>query len=100
MDIQTDAQILKVSEELGLIFGFAIICKVDGADFYDSDNEHIEEQAMLEAATDFAKSRRVACDMHARDGSGQPVPDGGVVHTFPLTEEIAKALDIELKKEA
>ena len=97
---QTKATILKVDESLGLIFGFAMICKVrdengEFQDFYDSDDEHFPEQGMLEASTDFAKSKRVACDMHARDGQGQPVQDGGVIHHFPLTSEIAKALGID-----
>jgi hypothetical protein len=95
-EFRTDATILKVSTELGLIFGWAMICKVadENGDFYDSDGEHFEEQAMLEAVTDFAKSKRVACDMHARDGNKQPIQDGAVIHHFPLTSEIAKALGI------
>jgi hypothetical protein len=96
-NFQTESTILKVSTELGLIFGFAAICKVDGEDFVDSDNEHYPEEAMLADTTEFAKSRRVACTMHARDAAGQPVEDGGVVHTFPLTTEIAKALDIQTR---
>lgn len=93
---QTDATILKVSTEMGLIFGWAMICKVadENGDFYDSDGDHFEEQAMLEAVTEFAKSERVACDMHARDGNSQPVQDGVIIHHFPLTSEIAKALGI------
>lgn len=94
-DFTTDATILKVDESLGLIFGFSMICKVDGEDFYDSDDEHFTEEAMLKATTDFAKSDRVACVMHERDGEGEPVPDGVAVHSFPLTTEIAKALDIQ-----
>ncbi len=93
---QADAQILKVSEELGLIFGFAMICKIDGEDYYDTDGDHFTERGMLEASTEFAKVR-VACTMHARDGAGQPVQDGGVIHQFPLTTEIAKALEIETR---
>lgn len=96
--ITKDAQILKVDAELGLIFGFACICKVDGEDFWDSDNEHYPEDAMLRDSTEFAKSSRVACTMHARDADGEPVQDGGVIHTFPLTTEIAKALEIETRR--
>ncbi len=100
---RADAQILKVSTELGLIFGFAMICKVrdengDFVDFFDGDepNDHFTEDGMLEASTDFAVTKRVACDMHARDPeTGQPVQDGGVIHHFPLTSEIAKALGID-----
>lgn len=94
---QANAQILKVSTELGLIFGFAMICKIDGEDYYDTDGDHFTENGMLFASTDFAKSERVACTMHARDGNGQPVQDGGVIHQFPLTTEIAKALDIQTR---
>ena len=97
-NFQTETTILKVSESHGLIFGFAAICKVDGEDFYDSDNEHYPEDAMLADTTEFAKSRRVACTMHARDSGGAPVQDGGVVHTVPLTTEIAKALDIQTSR--
>lgn len=95
MQFKTDPGFMKVSEELGLIFGFAVVCKVDGEPFFDSQGDHIPEDAMLEAASDFMKSRRVACDMHQRDESGAVVQDGGVIHSFPLTEEIAKSLGIE-----
>lgn len=98
-EFRTDAQILKVNAELGLIFGFAMICKVrDEHDnlvpFNDTDDDQFDEQGMLEASTEFAMTKRVACDMHARDEAGQPVQDGGVIHHFPLTSEIAKALGI------
>jgi len=97
-NFQTDSTILKVSTELGLIFGFAAICKVDGEQFVDSDNEYYTEESMLADTTEFAKSQRVACTMHARDEQGRPVQDGGVIHTFPLTTEIAKALDIQTRR--
>lgn len=96
-EFTTETTILKVDSNLGLIFGFAVICKIDGEDFYDSDGDHFTEQGMLEASTDFAKSERVACTMHARDPNGRPVRDGGVIHQFPLTTEIAKALDIQTR---
>jgi hypothetical protein len=97
---QAKTEILKVDSDLGLIIGFAMICKVrqaDGsfADYYDTDGDHFTERGMLEASTEFAKGGRVACDMHARDDNGQPIQDGCVVHTFPLTEDIAKALGID-----
>lgn len=98
-EFRTDAQILKVSTELGLIFGFAMICKVrddqgNFVPFNDTDNDQFDEVGMLEASTEFAMTKRVACDMHARDKDDKPVQDGGVIHHFPLTEEIAKALGI------
>lgn len=97
-------QKLEVSEELGLVFGFAIVCKIDGEDYYDLNvdvdedegtfervPEHITEDAMLNASTDFAKSARPGNEMH--DG-----PETGTyVHTFPLTTDIAEKLGITTK---
>ena len=94
-EFKTEATFLKVDEGLGLIFGFAIVCTENGEEYTDLHGDFIPEDAMLEAATDFMKSRRVACTMHERDASGGIVQDGGVVHSFPLTADIAKALEIE-----
>lgn len=98
------SDILKVDEEHGLVFGFAIVCKLDGEDYYDLNidragkhagkriPEHITEDAMFKGAADFAETARVGNEMH--DG-----PDTGTyVFLFPLTTEIAKALDIETKR--
>ena len=92
------AEVVKVDDELGLVFGFAIVSKVDGEPYFDSQGDHIPEDAMLEAATDFMLSSRMSGDMHNRDESGAPVQDGDVVFAFPLTEEVAKAMGIETQK--
>lgn len=94
---QGESTIIKVNPRLGLIFGFAGICTVDGSPFYDADNEHWPDESMLVDSTEFAKNCRVACDMHSRDGDDEPVPSGAVVHTFPLTREIAESLEITTK---
>lgn len=84
--------VVKVDEGLGLVFGFAIICKRDGKDYFDVQDDHIPEAAMLEAATDFMLHSRVSKDMHVGGA------DGTVVFAFPLTSDIAKALEIESKQ--
>jgi len=88
-------EFVKVDDELGLVFGFAIVCQKNGEDYYDLHNDHIPEDAMLKASTDFMLNSRMAGDMHARDASGQPVQDGSVVFAFPLTSEVAKSLNIQ-----
>ena len=85
------AQVAKVDDELGLVFGWAIVCKVDGEDFLDSQNDHIPEESMLKAAVDFMENSRVAKEMH----DGEQV--GEFVFAFPLTEETAAAMDITTK---
>lgn len=94
--IEKSTQFLKVTaDDQGLIIGYGMICKEHGEDFYDSDNQCFDEHGMLEATTDFAKSGRGMAYMHARDADGNPIQVGEAIHSFPLTSEIAKALEIE-----
>lgn len=83
--------ILKVDESLGLVFGFALICKEDGEDHFDLQGDHIPEQVMLEGAFDFAKNSRVAKEMH----EGEQI--GDITFMFPLTSDIADSLGIVSK---
>lgn len=103
--------VLSVDEEHGLVFGYAIVSKIRtdaGAfeDYYDLNvdaegihkgervPEHITENAMFKAAVDAAESgmQMPGNDMHAG-------PDvGSYYFMFPVTEEIAKALDWQVKK--
>lgn len=86
---RTSAAIKKVDLDLGLVFGFAIICKVDGEPYYDLHNHHISEIEMTKAAVGFMEESRAAWDMHAE-------PEGGsVVFAMPLTPDIAKAFGLD-----
>lgn len=82
----------KVDDSLGLVFGFAIVCKVDGEDYYDVQGDNIPEDAMLAASCEFMQGARVAKEMHAGEAKGT------VVFAFPLTTDIAKALGIMTPK--
>jgi hypothetical protein len=94
-----EVRIVKVDKALGLVFGWAIVCKQSGKDYYDLNidsngkrvPEHIPEGAMLEAASDFMQKSRVHKEMHSGDARGT------VVFAFPLTTDIAKAMGIETK---
>lgn len=89
---ELEVRISKVDEDLGIVFGYAIICKADGENYFDSQGDHIPEDAMLEATSEYMSGKRVAKDMHVGGSVGQ------VVFGFPMTAEIAKALDIEVQK--
>lgn len=91
-DFQQFVKAEKVDAEHGLVFGWGIICKEDGVDYIDVQNDTIPEEAMLEAVADFAAGDRPGKEMH----SG--VEKGRHVFLFPLTTEIAKALGITTKK--
>lgn len=86
------AQVVKVDSNLGLVFGFAIVSTSDGEPYFDLQGDHIPDDAMLKAATDFMEHSRTAKAMHAGEKAGS------VVFAFPLTAEIAKSLDITTKR--
>lgn len=83
---------MKVDEELGLVMGFAIVCKDKGIPYYDLQGDHIPEDAMLKAATDFMAHSQVAKEMHRGDQIGT------VLFCWPMTEEIAKAFGVSVEK--
>lgn len=86
------ATLVKVDESLGLVFGFAIVSKKDGEDYFDLQGDNIPEDAMLKASLDFMENSRVAKEMHTGDEAGS------VVFAFPLTSDIASALEITTKQ--
>ncbi len=90
-DFSINTKIAKVDTTLGLVMGWAIVCKQAGEDYFDLQGDHIPEASMLAAATDFMQNSRVAKDMHIQDSE---LP-GSIVFAFPMTTEIAKSLNIE-----
>ena len=93
-----DATFLKFDEELGLIFGFAIVSNIEGEPHFDLQGDHIPEDSMLKAATDFMANSGVAAEMHERDDDGNPVPIGKVLFAWPMTSDIAASLGIVTKR--
>lgn len=93
------AKVLKVDETLGVVFGWAIVCKEDGEDYYDTQDHHIPEDVMLKAAHD-AAPHIVGGDMHVWTGDPEddseavPVQKGDITFMFPLTTDIAKAMGL------
>lgn len=96
--------VLKVDETYGIVVGWAITCTKDGEPYYDLNvdrdgaykgqhvPEHIPEGEMFKAALDFAEqSSRPGNEMHVGANKGE------YVFLFPLTADIAKALEIETK---
>jgi len=89
VEFRTNTAVTKVDRKLGLVLGWAIVSKIDGEPYFDTQGDHITEEAMLEAATNFMQSARAAKAMHA--GADR----GTIVFAWPMTEEIAKAYGIE-----
>jgi hypothetical protein len=85
------SDVCKVDEKLGLVFGYAMVCKIGGEPYFDTQGHHIPEDTMLRKMAEFMQNGAVAKEMHA----GESV--GTYVFAFPMTEDIAKSLDINVK---
>lgn len=90
--MELHVKVSKVDERLGIVFGYAIVCKEGGEEYYDVQGDHIPEESMLRATADFMAGRRVAKVMHVGDPAGQ------VVFGFPITEDIAGSLGMSVTK--
>jgi hypothetical protein len=103
-EFSADARIVKIDESLGLVFGWAIVCKINGEDYYDLNvdragehagervPEHIPEDAMLKGAFGLMEVGAPGNEMHAG-------PDAGhYPFVFPMTSDIAKAMGIQTEK--
>lgn len=96
-------RIAKIDEDLGIVYGWAIICKVDGEDYFDLNidknadgtfervPENIPEPVMVKASAEFmALANRPGNEMHKGDESGS------FIFAFPMTTEVYKnALGID-----
>lgn len=91
------AKFAGVSEELRMAFGWAMVSKVDGEDYYDLQDDHIPERALLEASIEFMQESRTAGDMHIPEGDSVKKA-GSVVFAFPLVSEAAEALGVTTKQ--
>lgn len=81
---KTGFEFTKVDEDLGVIFGWALVSKQDGEDYYDLQGHNITEEAAVEASIDFMLTSQVQKDMHKGKRRGTAV-------MFPMTSEIADA---------
>lgn len=88
---RTEVAITKVDKSLGLVFGWAMISKVDGQDYFDTQHDHIPDQTILESSLDFMLNSRAAKAMHVGDQRGT------VVFAFPMLEDVAKGYGIDTK---
>lgn len=80
----TTTEIIKVDRKHGVVLGWGIVCKQNGEDYYDLQDQHIPEEVMMAAAIEFSHNGRVAKEMHVGDQKG-------AAFVFPITTDIAKA---------
>jgi len=86
------SETVAVDADLGLVFGWGMICTENGEDHFDSQGDHICEKVMVDSSSDFMINSRATKVMH----EGEEI--GTVVHSFPLTADIAKAMGLTTDK--
>ena len=89
IQVTTTARAVKLSDELGLVFGWALTTKANGADYFDLQGDNIVEDDLIKVAAAFMEAGGAGDTMHDRQR------DGRVVFAMPLTAEVAKAFGIE-----
>lgn len=91
--IEIEVKISKRSDEQRIVWGWASVSTIDGKPVYDAHGDYWPADEMVKTANEFMKDVRVLKAMH----SGKVV--GRIVHSFPMTSEIAKAFGIETNVE-
>ena len=86
---EISAKVCKVDADLGIVFGWALVCTEDGKPYVDLQDDYVPEATMLKAAAGFAAGARVAKDRH------EGAPTGSIDFIFPLTADITKALGLQ-----
>lgn len=86
-----DVVLFKVDEEQRIVYGWANVITEKGQPVIDTQGDIIEADELVKATTEYMKSERVAKHNHRGDQIGT------VLHSFPMTFEIAKSLGIDTK---
>ena len=88
------AEIAKVSDSLGLIFGWGMISTINkGAEYFDTQGHSLPHEAMLRASVDFMLGGRKHGEMHIRGEDGIAINKGAVLFAMPIIPEILEAFE-------
>lgn len=85
--------IVKTDEDQRMVYGWASVISEAGVPHVDTQGDVIHADDLVKATTDFMADARMAKSMHAGEGIGE------VLHSFPLTADLAKALGVECPNE-
>jgi hypothetical protein len=91
-ELGADFAVAKIDDEAGVVFGFAFTSTVDGKPYFDAQGDAIDESDIVKVALDFALAGAPSDEMHNEQASGR------VAFLYPLTADIAKALQIDTKR--
>jgi cation transport regulator ChaB len=83
-----ETKILKVDDEQRIVYGWASVVSEDGEPVVDTQGDVISPVEMEKMANDFMLDVRTAKAMHKGEKIGE------VIHSLPLTADLAKALGV------
>jgi hypothetical protein len=90
--------ISKTNDELRTVYGWATVNSEAGKMVTDHQDDQISDEEMTKAAHDFVTASRLGGLLHALKSDGNPHEGGGVVESIVLTQDLQKALGIDLGK--
>lgn len=93
VDTNLHSEVFKFNEEQRLVYGWAYVSTVKGEISLDHSGEYIRPDELVKAATNFMLDVRVAKAMHTGSQIGE------IVHSLPVTKEIATSLGITSDRE-
>jgi len=92
-DLTINGEITTFDSAERMVYGWAWVSAKNGEPFTDLHGDRIGASLMEKAATDFMLEFRRALTMHR----GTEI--GTIVHSLPITKQIAEALDIQSHRE-
>jgi hypothetical protein len=92
-DVNFTAEVIKADKDSKVIWGWAYVATVNGEISLDHSGEWVSPETLVKAATNFMKNTRVSKVNHQGD------QDGDIVHSLPVTKDLAEALGIQTDRE-
>ena len=90
-EVSTYGKILKVDDELRVVWGWASVISKNGKAITDSQGDQISSEVLVKAAHDFMTESRTGGFMHIPD-----LKVGDIVESMVFTKALQTALGIEI----
>lgn len=88
-----EGQVLKTDEEQRMVYGWASVITEKGEPVVDRQGDVIKADTLVTAVNRFMEDVRVGKSMHNGDQIGV------VIHSWPMTQEIAKSVGVQTDRE-
>jgi hypothetical protein len=94
IDFESRGEVTKMDDDKRIVYGYASVISKNGEPIVDRQGDIITADELEKAASEFMLNSRIGKTMHF----GEPTTT--IIHSFPMTDEIKKAYQIESPYEA